>query len=106
MTDESFPETVDVRSNPSSRFSVLENRYPPPWTVAVLADSFVIRDAQLRPLGYVYFSDLGHNSSKSLTRDEAWQLAANITMIPDLIKRAFADRRQPSLPLQCAPFLG
>lgn len=88
MTDESFPETFDVRTNPPAQFPALGIRFPPPWTVAVLAESFVIRDAQLRPLGYIYFSDFGHNSSRSLTRDEAWQLATNISMMPDLIKRA------------------
>jgi hypothetical protein len=89
MTDEAFTETFDVRSNPSTSFSALGDRFPTPWTVAVFAEGFVIRDAQLRPLGYVYFADSRHHpSNRPLTRNEAWQLARNISMIPDLIRHA------------------
>jgi hypothetical protein len=89
MTDEAFPEAVDAHINLSAPFSVLGDRFPPPWTVAVLAESFVIRDAQLRPLGYVYFADSRHHpSNRPLTREEASQLATNISMIPDLISHA------------------
>jgi hypothetical protein len=89
MTDDAFPETVDARTYPSAPFAVLGDRFTPPWTVAVLAESFVIRDADLRPLCYIYFSDLQHlSSNKTLTRDQAWQLATNISMISNLVRLA------------------
>jgi hypothetical protein len=88
MTDEAFPETFDVCTKSSAPFSVLGDRFPTPWTVTVFDEGFVIRDAQLRPFAYIYFADSQYHSSNGhLTRDEAWQLATNISLIPDLISR-------------------
>jgi hypothetical protein len=66
-------------------------RFPPPWSVDELEESFVVRDAGGQALAYVYFED---NDSRRavmnrLTRDEARRIASNIAKLPAFIE---ADR--------------
>jgi hypothetical protein len=48
-------------------------RFPPPWSVEELTESFVIRDASGQALAYVYFEGRGRSSSDHdrLTREES-----------------------------------
>ncbi len=47
-------------------------RFPPPWTVEELQESFVVKDATGQALAYLYFEDEPPRqmSTKRLSRDE------------------------------------
>ena len=83
MTDEAFPEVVD-RTDLSLERSMLAQRFPTPWRVEADSESFVIRDAASKPLGYVYFAKSHQPTRNLLTRDEAWSMATNIATLQNL----------------------
>ena len=65
-------------------------RFPAPWTVEALDGGFKIVDSNGQALAYVY----GHADqrdaqvAKSLTLDEARQIASNIAKLPSLLGKS------------------
>jgi hypothetical protein len=57
-----------------------ERGYPPPWTVEVTPNCFIVRDANGQALSYVYYEGepARRSAAKLLTKDELPRIAANI----------------------------
>ena len=66
-------------------------RFPAPWRVIEHSGSFVVEDANGRPLAYVYFEDepVRRGLMNRLTSDEARRVASNIAKLPDFLKKSY-----------------
>ena len=67
-------------------------RFPPPWRVEEITESFYIRDDNGQALAYVYFEDEPGRRGvmKRPTKDEARRIAANMAKLPDSFGRSCA----------------
>jgi hypothetical protein len=78
-------------------------RFPVPWSYVetgedrggYMAGTFTVKDANGWPVAYVYYDDepTRRTTAKSVSRDEARRLAANIARLPELILREKAAKR-------------
>jgi hypothetical protein len=73
-----------------SRAPATRRRFPPPWRVEEITESFCIRDDSSQALSYVNFEDESQRqmSMKRLSKDEARCIAANIAKPPDLLRKS------------------
>jgi len=62
-------------------------RFRPPLSVEDLASCFVVKDGGGQELAYIYYEDDPSRRSilKLLSRDEARQIAAAITKLPEVL---------------------
>jgi hypothetical protein len=65
-----------------------QRRFPPPWSVEETAACFIVRDANGQALAFVYCEDEPGRwaVAKLHTRDEVRHIAANIAMLPELLR--------------------
>ena len=66
-----------------------QRRFPPPWSVEVTPNCFIVRDANGLALSYSHYeSEPGRRSAANLlTKDKARRIAANIATLPGLLQR-------------------
>ncbi len=74
-----------------------ERRFPPPWSIDELTESFVVKDATGQALAYIYFEDEPQRqmSMKRLSRDEAFLVAVNIAKLPRVPRQILKDIPRP-----------
>ena len=72
----------------------MSRRFPPPWSIEELEESFAIKDSTGQILAYVYFEPepTRRRIMNRLTHDEARRILANIAKLPTLID---ADKDRP-----------
>ena len=63
--------------------NVSPRRFPPPWSVKELQESFVDQDANGQALAYLYFDDepQRRSATKRLSREVARRIAVNIVKL-------------------------
>jgi hypothetical protein len=64
-------------------------RFPAPWWIEDIGAAFVVKDSSGQKLGYFYYEEEPgrRSSAKLLTKDEAWRIAANVTDLPELLRK-------------------
>jgi hypothetical protein len=64
--------------------------FPSPWRVEQIPGGFIVRDAERKPIAYVYGQEnrrpFEEGSSSPLTMDEAREMALSIARLPELRK--------------------
>ena len=65
-------------------------RFPPPWTVEQIPGGYKVVDASGQALVYVYARETKAEAdiAKVLTFDEARRIAANVAMLPGLLRQS------------------
>ena len=72
-------------------------RFPPPWSIEKSSACFIVRDHDKQALAYVYFENEPQRqlSTKRLSRDEAFLIAANIAKLPSVPREILKDIPRP-----------
>jgi K+/H+ antiporter YhaU regulatory subunit KhtT len=67
----------------------MPDRLLPPWSAEELDACVIVWDRDGQALAYVYFEDEPRRraAAKLLTREEARQIAADITKLPELLRQ-------------------
>jgi hypothetical protein len=62
-------------------------RFPAPWRADKMPGGYVVRDANVQALAYLYSRDnpAEARQAKMLTNDEARRIAANIARLPEWV---------------------
>jgi len=65
----------------------MPERFPAPWTIVELEESFAVRDANRFIITWVIFRarDVVGTSADRLTKDQARRIAAGIARLPELM---------------------
>jgi hypothetical protein len=66
-------------------------RFPPPWDIEEHNKAcFIVKDLNGQALAYVYYENEPgrRRAANLLTRDEARRIAASITKLPELLRKA------------------
>jgi hypothetical protein len=72
-------------------------RFPPPWSIDELTESFIVKDATGQALAHIYFEDelQRQRSTKRLSREEAFLIAVNIAKLPRVPRQILKDIPRP-----------
>ena len=64
--------------------------FPPPWSVELQPNYYVVRDADGQQLAYVYFEEEAGRrlAAKLLTKDEARRIAVNIAKLSEILGKS------------------
>jgi hypothetical protein len=65
-------------------FCLKPNAWPPPWSVEVTPNCFIVRDHDGQALAYIYYEDEPgrRSAAKLLSKNEVRRIAANIAKLP------------------------
>jgi hypothetical protein len=77
----------NARQDTTPLNTLLQRRFPPPWSIDELEACFVVRDHHGQQLAHVKDEPGRRSAAKLLTKDEVRRIAANIAKLPELVRK-------------------